>query len=437
MPRGPHAETIGQRLRRLRHERGLSQRDLAVPGVSYAYISRIEAGTRQPSVKALRKLAGKLGVSPEYLETGEELRDHEARELRLADAELQLRLGGDTAAAERTAQELLDEALVVGDIASATRALIALGFVAFVQNRHAEAVRHLEDAIELGQTGVTTRPDVHATLGRCYDALGHPERAVELFDDCLRQLEEDAPEDLPARTRFAVYLSYALTDMGDLGRAEAVVRDALDAAGELGDLTTRVHLYSSLARLNSMRDRPTAALTYARRAIALLEATDDTLHLARAHLLCAIILMLKDDPEHASRHLALAEQLFGPNPEPLDLAFLRTEQARHASLVGNAEDAIAFARESLTVLGPNDPAEQALARSVLAQGLALQGDNAAADEEFRSALDVLAEHGRWRDASRTARAWESLLRESGRVAEADQVRERAKSLGVPEEVLEH
>jgi transcriptional regulator with XRE-family HTH domain len=63
-------ETVGQRLRRLRLERGLSQRELSGPGVSYAYISRIEAGERQPSVKALRKLAEKLGVSPDYLETG-------------------------------------------------------------------------------------------------------------------------------------------------------------------------------------------------------------------------------------------------------------------------------------------------------------------------------------------------------------------------------
>ena len=31
-------ETIGQRLRRLRQERGLSQRELSEPGVSYAYI---------------------------------------------------------------------------------------------------------------------------------------------------------------------------------------------------------------------------------------------------------------------------------------------------------------------------------------------------------------------------------------------------------------
>jgi ribosome-binding protein aMBF1 (putative translation factor) len=63
-------ESIGQRLRRLRQERGLSQRQLAQPGVSYAYISRVEAGARNPSEKALRALAPTLGVTPLYLETG-------------------------------------------------------------------------------------------------------------------------------------------------------------------------------------------------------------------------------------------------------------------------------------------------------------------------------------------------------------------------------
>jgi transcriptional regulator with XRE-family HTH domain len=61
---------IGDRLREARLRAGLSQRELSEPGVSYAYISRIEAGVRTPSVKVLRKLAPKLGVSVAWLETG-------------------------------------------------------------------------------------------------------------------------------------------------------------------------------------------------------------------------------------------------------------------------------------------------------------------------------------------------------------------------------
>jgi transcriptional regulator with XRE-family HTH domain len=64
--------TIGSRLRRRRLELGYSQRDLSEEGVSYAYISRIESDQRTPSVKVLRKLARKLEVSVEWLETGKE-----------------------------------------------------------------------------------------------------------------------------------------------------------------------------------------------------------------------------------------------------------------------------------------------------------------------------------------------------------------------------
>src|SRR5213080_3624703 len=96
----PGVETVGQRLRRLRLERGLSQRELASPGVSYAYISRIEGGQRQPSLRAIRMLARGLGVSAQYLETGSTTTTEEDREIRLSEAELRLRLGDSSGEAE-------------------------------------------------------------------------------------------------------------------------------------------------------------------------------------------------------------------------------------------------------------------------------------------------------------------------------------------------
>ncbi len=64
--------TVGDRIRQRRLALGLSQRELASEGVTYAYISRLEANARTPSIKALRKLAPKLGVSVHWLETGEQ-----------------------------------------------------------------------------------------------------------------------------------------------------------------------------------------------------------------------------------------------------------------------------------------------------------------------------------------------------------------------------
>src|SRR5438445_2854023 len=129
-------ESVGARLKRLRLQRSYSQRDLSSPGVSYGYIARSEAGARTPSVKALRKLSQKLGVSVEYLETGRDIRDVDDRELRLADAELELRLTDDVSAAEEKLVQVLDESLAAGDSISSMRARIALGLVSSQRGHH-------------------------------------------------------------------------------------------------------------------------------------------------------------------------------------------------------------------------------------------------------------------------------------------------------------
>jgi transcriptional regulator with XRE-family HTH domain len=63
---------VGRRLKEARIAAGLSQRQLSFPGCSAAYISRLEAGDRVPSLQLLRKLAEKLNSDEEYLATGVE-----------------------------------------------------------------------------------------------------------------------------------------------------------------------------------------------------------------------------------------------------------------------------------------------------------------------------------------------------------------------------
>src|SRR3954454_22481451 len=78
---------VGRRLREARDRAGLSQRDLAFPGCTAAYISRIEAGARIPSLQILREFGKKLGVSVDFLATGdasaEEKEQDELMELEL------------------------------------------------------------------------------------------------------------------------------------------------------------------------------------------------------------------------------------------------------------------------------------------------------------------------------------------------------------------
>ena len=421
-------ETIGRRLRRLRHERGLSQRELASPGVSYAYISRIEAEARRPSVKALRMLARKLGVSADYLETGSEIRDTDERELRIADAELELRLAENAEETETTLQRLRDEAVAAGDAVAASRADLALGLAAAVAGRNGEAIERLESGLELSPVSPSARPDVYATLGRAYSATGRTDKAVSVFERCLEEVSEEAPEDLAAQLRFTTYLSYALTDLNDLDRAQSVLDATIDQAETLTDAYARVRLYWSLARLNDIQGRPGVALDYVRRAIALLAVTDDTLHLARAHLLCGDILLTQGRAEEAGRHFDLAEQLFGTSSEPLDVANLHTDQAKRAVALGDGEEAVRRARAAVGAVGDEFPPERGNALWALAEGLALTGDTDGAHEAFGKATTLLEEHGHRRDYVEAYRAWGKFLRRAGRENEALEVLERAADL---------
>jgi len=59
---------VGQKLRELRLKRGLSQTKLAQEvGVSQTFISALEMGLKQPSLKTLLALADALSVSPDEL----------------------------------------------------------------------------------------------------------------------------------------------------------------------------------------------------------------------------------------------------------------------------------------------------------------------------------------------------------------------------------
>ncbi len=429
-------ETIGERLRRLRLERGLSQRELSEPGVSYAYISRIEGGARRPSVKALRMLARKLSVSADYLETGSEIRDTEGRELQIADAELELRLAPDTGGAEQKLEQLLQESLTAGDSVAAARANVALGLAAAHAGKSHEAIQRLEAGLDLSPLSPSARPDVYATLGRAYDAAGRPGRAVELFERCLEQLAEEAPDDVAARIRFTTYLSYSLTDMGDLERAHTVVSEAVADADELVDAYSRVRLYWSAARLNHVQGREAVALDYIRRAIALLDATEDTLHLARAHLLAGSIMFKQGRAGDARRHYDLAEQIYGRNAEPQDLSELYTEQAKIAIHEGNAEEAVQKAQAGVEIAGDEFSREKGTALWALAEARALAGDADAANEAFRAATSLLEEHGHRRDLIDAQRSWGKFLRRAGREDEALEVLERATDLAAEPAVIE-
>lgn len=64
------SETLGDRIRRMRQEQGLSLAGVSGGDFSRAFLNQVELGRSQPSTRVLRVIAGRLGTRVDYLLDG-------------------------------------------------------------------------------------------------------------------------------------------------------------------------------------------------------------------------------------------------------------------------------------------------------------------------------------------------------------------------------
>jgi transcriptional regulator with XRE-family HTH domain len=220
----------GLRLREARRRAGLSQRQLAFPGCSAAYVSRIEAGDRIASPQVLRELARRLRVSEEYLAVGADVTPN----LALDDAEIALRLDEVEEAARLFKSALAD----AHDDHERSRAWEGLGQVAVRGGDPALAIELFERALARGDEDVSERPGLAENLARAYASQGELARAIEILERCLEACADDPVH----YVRFAGLLGAALTDNGSFAEAERVLAAALSKGRQVADLRTSTPL---------------------------------------------------------------------------------------------------------------------------------------------------------------------------------------------------
>src|SRR5438045_2877647 len=64
------AESLGQRIKRIRNQRGMSLAKVVRDDVSRAFLNQVEMGKARPSIRVLRIIAERLGKEGEYLREG-------------------------------------------------------------------------------------------------------------------------------------------------------------------------------------------------------------------------------------------------------------------------------------------------------------------------------------------------------------------------------
>lgn len=374
---------LGLRLREARERAGLSQRQLSFPGCTAAYISRLEAGARVPSLQMINQLASRLGVSGQWLATGVDI---EVAPGELLEAEVALRLG-ETDEAERIFRAHLD----AGSPARPA-ALAGLGQIAFRAERWDEAVQLFEQALELRGGDTLADPGLVDSLGRAYAISGDRAPAIALFERAAAEAMDAgaAVEEL----RFNVLLANALIDSNELRRAEAVLASVLRNAQKAEDPVATARVYWSQSRLHSFRHEPVLASRYARRALEILERTENDSYVGMAHHLLAYAEIEAGRGEEALELLARGRDLFGADLAARDDARFAVEESRALMIAGRSGEAARRGAHALQLLDAVSADERSRAYLALANVFAAAGDDERAKMLLGQALELASEHSR-------------------------------------------
>lgn len=239
---------IGRRVQRMRGELGLTQRQLAEPSYTSAYISTLESGKVRPSETALRFLAARLGTSYEELATGRPA--HLATELRLALTEAQQTLA--TGAADEAAaryRRLLAEAEELGLVPEQAEARLGLGDCALESGQLPDAIGHFEAAERLLADEPLPRR-ARPIRGRAVAHLlaGELRYACYLLESTIDELGASGLADPEALVLLNAAIIGPYLDMGAHARAARAAELALALAPQVGDPALVAGMHRQVAR---------------------------------------------------------------------------------------------------------------------------------------------------------------------------------------------
>jgi len=404
-------KAVGKRIRAARENEGLSQRELAFPGCSPAYLSRIEAGQRTPSLQLIRELGRRLGVPADYLAVGEIAAPVE----RVTEAEMALALGE-----REQARQGFSELVESPDPVERARALTGLAAVLLDEGAVNDASELLDDAIGILGESVAEFPRTVEGYVRACITRGEYESAAAL----LSRIRAHLPTDDPRAIQYGVLLANSYIDEGDHVRAASLLGDLRAATEPARDPILYAKTLWSQSRLHVAGNNPSLAAHFASEAVALIRSTEHHEYAARAHHLLAYIELQRGNAGAALGHLDEGWPLVAAGPDRLLQAQFRLERARALAGVGELADAREIASELLTELERLSPVDATRCAGVIADVLAQAGDSEGALETYEMAVELLPHRESPMLVDLYTR-WSDLLAAEGRTEEALAVARRA------------
>jgi tetratricopeptide (TPR) repeat protein len=402
---------LGVRLRRIRLSKGLTQREVAAPNYTHAYISTIEAGRRHPSEDALGHFADRLGVDVEALASGrppglvQEL-EAELDEARIAASD------GRLEEAEASISSIAKRARRYRIARTEARAREIRALMLERAGKFDDALEEYEAADELLQDeNASARVEAVAGKARCLQALGDGRYAIFLLES-LRSQMTSRETDAGAAAHVDAALLNAYLDGG-------LVRVARDAAGRLELLAPRVRtdvrrgqMDVYLARLRAEEGRTRDADALLATAATAFERSGLRTETGYAHLARGILASRRSKHPQASKELEQARAVFEATRAERDLNNTLIELARVERLRGHTDEAIRLLEVVLERVDDGDP--QLLGWAHREYALLSTEDRDVSEKHLRLALELFDGAEDHIESAATFRLLGDLLMADGR-----------------------
>ncbi|MGO8947392.1 MAG: tetratricopeptide repeat protein [Ktedonobacterales bacterium] len=292
-PRDPAREStlrLGQRLRRARLNRNLTQGEVAKNQFSVSYVSAVERGQIRPSLGALEKLADRLQVPvTELLSEGEfEMRyayplvEHResASERHRDEVESTLR-EAQILAREHKSDEAIGLLLRLNSQHLSPRETATLqwhlAYCYSEQGRAEEARRVAQDAIPVaekaGERELAER--LRSELGHAYSLMHSYATALDQYRECLRAVQENVIRDPAFKLSVLLNMGNQYWDMGEYEQAVSHLFQAAEVAEEVIQPETLGSLYWNISQALGSRGDHAGARSYALRSVAAFDEAEN------------------------------------------------------------------------------------------------------------------------------------------------------------------
>jgi tetratricopeptide (TPR) repeat protein len=397
---------LGERLRTLRVNAGLTQTDLAGDRFSKEYVSQIERGKTRPTQETIEWLAERLSVDPGFLASGVAADERGRIEASLARAEA-LSESHEYPEALEGFTGIYPTIAGIAAVELEVRALSGEAWVRMRMGESKEAIELLTRAramVEDPMFSDVDRAEILFRLGACRVELSSIQTAIGLFNEALALAENSEMPCDRLRADIFGWRSRCYRRQRDYEAAREDLERALELAEALDDPRTVARVYFHASLVAERQGQWVLARKYAEQAKAQFEEISDRIGVGKLLNNLGALSFLLGNSDEAVEQLNESFRVLLEYGSEADAAHAVSSLAQVSLRTGEIEPAEEQARQALTLLGGRVDLIDEIGNAQLVLGRALleQGRLEEAEKAFEEAEQSFSQFS---SISHRASAW--------------------------------